>query len=643
MGLLCKVNARQDNNMYIGLFSGSNYLFNATDKSYIKSDLNCGEFDSGTAQGIHAGIKLGYIVSKDFISLEGRLFYDTRPFNMVGGSDCFEVLDPVSNKYVPFKRSHYFDGTLDYLSFDLGLSVQPISSLPISLRLSFDIGNPIVKNDFTVKEAVKSPKSVSFSNGSQSRINESGEFNDVTSSMGLNAGIGYTHMFNKDLGANLELSYRYAVNSALSDNLLKSDILRLSLVLSYYFGREKPEPVKVIPVVEPEPEPEEPVVTEYVSKPSIVTDMSIEPLDVTETIVTQTFPLLSYYFFDEKSSKLNDKYINTMPAEDFDEGKLNKETMTIYYNSLDIIGKRLSTNNSNIRIVGYSDGNELPTLQERRELAQARAKTVADYFHTKWHIPYNRLKVESGDKPGIYTNPEEAAFENRRVEILSDDGKNLAPVVHRQFSEYKFNTDKLNFNMQVSRPTRLNYSLTINQRPYYSNEVQLKEGKFEANLNLNKNQIDSLISISKNKRLTLKLDLYDGELFEMHSIPFEFNIETEQFEIGRLNLIVFDFDKANLSKFNNDLLKDFAKEAIRANSEVYIYGTTDILGTLDYNLSLSQKRADNTASAIRSVLPDANFKHIQGKGSENPKYDNSLPEGRFYNRTVLIEVRTPLE
>jgi outer membrane protein OmpA-like peptidoglycan-associated protein len=141
----------------------------------------------------------------------------------------------------------------------------------------------------------------------------------------------------------------------------------------------------------------------------------------------------------------------------------------------------------------------------------------------------------------------------------------------------------------------------------------------------------------------LKLDLYDGETFEMHSIPIEFNIETEKFEIGRLNLIVFDFDKANLNKLNNELVTEFAKEAIKTNSDVNIIGTTDILGTQDYNQLLSQRRADNTANTIRTVLPDANFIQIRGKGSENPRYDNSLPEGRFYNRTVLIEVRTPIK
>lgn len=643
IGLLCNVNAKQQNNMYFGIFGGSNYLLNETDKAYIGSDPNCGEFTTGTAQGIHVGLKLGYILIPNLISLEGQLFYDTRPFNMNGRSSCFEVLDPVSNIYVPFERSHYFDGSLEYMSIDAGIRVQPISTLPISFKLTFDIGNPVVKNDYTVREAVYSPKSVSFSNGSPSRINESGEFNIVTSSIGLSGCVAYTMMFNEDLGINFEISYRYALNSALSDNLLKSNILRLNAGIDYYFGREKPKPIIVVPeeVSEPEILPSK----EYVSKPAIVNDLMMEQFDVTETVVTQTFPLLPYYFFEEKSSELSAKYINKKDASEFDESNLNKETMTIYYNSLDIIGKRLSENESKIRIVGYSDGTELHTSQERRELAQARAKTIANYLNTKWNIPLHRLHIESGDKPRIFTNPEyhEAASENRRVEIVSDEGKNLAPVVHRQFSEYKFNTEKLKFNMVVSRPATLNYSITINQQPHYSNEVRLKVGKFEANLNLSKEQIDSLISISKVKRLMLKLDLYDGDTFEMHSIPIEFNIETEKFEIGRLNLIVFDFDKANLNKLNNELVTEFAKEAIKTNSEVNIIGTTDILGTQDYNQLLSQRRADNTANTIRTVLPDANFIQIRGKGSENPRYDNSVPEGRFYNRTVLIEVRTPIK
>ena len=34
---------------------------------------------------------------------------------------------------------------------------------------------------------------------------------------------------------------------------------------------------------------------------------------------------------------------------------------------------------------------------------------------------------------------------------------------------------------------------------------------------------------------------------------------------------------------------------------------------------------------------------VAGIGEQDPLYDNALPEGRFYNRTVDIVVETPVE
>ncbi|TNE35373.1 hypothetical protein EP342_01720, partial [bacterium] len=74
-----------------------------------------------------------------------------------------------------------------------------------------------------------------------------------------------------------------------------------------------------------------------------------------------------------------------------------------------------------------------------------------------------------------------------------------------------------------------------------------------------------------------------------------------------------------------------------------IVGSTDFLGERNYNNELSQNRANNVAKYINTLLPDVKFKKVIGVGSENPKFDNSTPEGRFYCRTVLIEVKTPIK
>ena len=91
------------------------------------------------------------------------------------------------------------------------------------------------------------------------------------------------------------------------------------------------------------------------------------------------------------------------------------------------------------------------------------------------------------------------------------------------------------------------------------------------------------------------------------------------------------------------MIEEFVKESIHSNSEVKIVGSTDILGEEGYNKELSLARAQSVRDLILSIRPKAKILEVKGVGSSKAYHMNTLPEGRFYNRTVLIEVRTPLE
>ena len=94
---------------------------------------------------------------------------------------------------------------------------------------------------------------------------------------------------------------------------------------------------------------------------------------------------------------------------------------------------------------------------------------------------------------------------------------------------------------------------------------------------------------------------------------------------------------------NKEMIKNFVVNSISDSSKVMITGSTDKLGEKDYNLKLSKARAENTYSYIMNLKPKAEFEEIKGIGDSKLLYDNDLPEGRFYCRTVLIEVSTPVK
>lgn len=85
---------------------------------------------------------------------------------------------------------------------------------------------------------------------------------------------------------------------------------------------------------------------------------------------------------------------------------------------------------------------------------------------------------------------------------------------------------------------------------------------------------------------------------------------------------------------------DQIAEALRGKEQpMVVYGFTDNVGTRDYNMDLSQKRA----SAVRDYLVSRGIPQdlitAQGKGPDSPLSDNNSIEGRASNRRVEIVVQ----
>ena len=102
--------------------------------------------------------------------------------------------------------------------------------------------------------------------------------------------------------------------------------------------------------------------------------------------------------------------------------------------------------------------------------------------------------------------------------------------------------------------------------------------------------------------------------------------------IEKFSLILFDFGSNKLSKENQDITK-IIKSKINSKTNVTILGYTDRAGNDDFNLKLSKSRA----KAVYTQL-SINKAKYEGYGESNLLYNNDLPEGRFYCRTVDIVV-----
>ncbi|MEP9379836.1 DUF4892 domain-containing protein [Aquabacter sp. CN5-332] len=103
--------------------------------------------------------------------------------------------------------------------------------------------------------------------------------------------------------------------------------------------------------------------------------------------------------------------------------------------------------------------------------------------------------------------------------------------------------------------------------------------------------------------------------------------------------IQFDFDKADIKPESEPQLAQMVK-FLKENPglKVYVVGHTDNKGTLDYNVTLSNKRADSLAKALAKLGIDPKRMVARGLGPLAPVASNRTEDGQAKNRRVeLVE------
>ena len=101
----------------------------------------------------------------------------------------------------------------------------------------------------------------------------------------------------------------------------------------------------------------------------------------------------------------------------------------------------------------------------------------------------------------------------------------------------------------------------------------------------------------------------------------------------------FDFDKYALKPEGKAKLDDLVSKMAGMNLEVIIaVGHTDNIGTKEYNLGLSERRANAVKEYLVSKGVEKNRIYTEGKGLSQPIASNSTAEGRAKNRRVEVEM-----
>ncbi len=99
----------------------------------------------------------------------------------------------------------------------------------------------------------------------------------------------------------------------------------------------------------------------------------------------------------------------------------------------------------------------------------------------------------------------------------------------------------------------------------------------------------------------------------------------------------FDFDKATLQPQGKPIL-DEAARILKENPSinVQVQGYTDAIGSVEYNLKLSDRRAATVKNYLVAQGVSASRLTTKGFGKSNPVASNDTADGRAQNRRVEL-------
>lgn len=625
----------------------------------------CPQFEKGAGNGINFAIVYDNLISKkmflgiglDYVGLNGKLEHTQ------------DVDFGVNGSKIPGKINYSVDARIS----SVGLFVQ--AKYGLFEDFYFEIGprfGMLMTADFTQYEKIIEPTNgIVYSDSlGTTRNNYNGAIPNINKlQYGLLGGLSYDIFLDKDRKFILtpNVRFNYSLRDISEGITWKAHFASGSISFKYHFYEperiiiEKTKIDTVLIVVKEKTTEIKRDTIVQKELPKISVDITHSGLDkegneipnlkifkFEEFLSSNVQPLLSFIFFDDNSSDFI-KRLNVLDenkAKSFDiKSMKNIDAIETYKQILNIVAVRLiSIPKANITLIGCNsnDGLEKGNLN----LSKKRAEKVRDYLTNIWKISPDRIKIESRNLPEKASNAssKDGMEENRRVEITSDNDEILEPLI---------STDTL----RSSNPPTARFRVNINAELKKWKLIIANKGTiiktFEGNDSYN-NIIDWHLSSDLIKStelwsdLTYTIEIEDKYNQKANSGIKKLPVETETIQnkkdekkqdkiIDKYSLILFDFNSSQLTK-GNKKISDLIKSRIKPESDISIYGYTDRSGNTKRNEQLASERANVTAVAI-----ERKDSKIFPVGSSTLVYDNDLPEGRFYSRTVSIVVETPVK
>jgi outer membrane protein OmpA-like peptidoglycan-associated protein len=376
-------------------------------------------------------------------------------------------------------------------------------------------------------------------------------------------------------------------------------------------------------------------------------------ISIQEVRSRSAYPVLNYIFFDEGSSSLPARFVKYASNEDalaFFKGAEERhdiKLLDLYKETLNILGARLLKDPKCIvTLTGCTSNTGVEA--NKLELARARAEEVKQYLISIWKVDPKKIKTVARllpERPSP-TAIEQGAQENRRVEIDVSDPAVLDPVMVLK-TERLATPPNIRMVPKITADAavaRIHTAISGGGRELLASDTGPQGSHDRIVWRLDEEVLEQL-----SDSLYLSLDVRDVMGTEVHAhrgIPLSITHLTSEKKEGlsRFSLILFGFDESTVGSKNQRVLNRIVNALNEVNTtEVSVVGYTDEMGDAQHNQMLSQQRAQAAAGQISQLmtkmkLPALDRILTEGRGSREVLYDNTLPEGRFFSRTVNVTI-----
>lgn len=626
--------------MRYGAFGSVNFNHHVANFQTLPGIPNCcSRFSDGSGTGGSVGALIEIPVAEKMV-LSFRGGYTSNIARLQSDEHTVVFVDTAA---VPALFTHTIDASPGILGLTPSIGYRVAGSLWLHGGTEFGY---MIKKHYAQEERLIEPSVGQFSDGKRTRNVFSGDIpkaNPLQSSLVLGTSYEFPLNRRETVLAAPEFYYSVGLTNLVEGLSWKANSARLGMAVKYSPRPEGQEPPQPIPGV----------LAAGVTAVSVQADGREIPMStmyIEETVTTNMRPLLNYVFFNEGSASIPSRYhrLSSTDADKFhNEDLFNAQTMPTYYQMLNVIGRRLRENPAaSISIVGCN-ANSGPE-QGNRELSMQRADAVRSYFRDVWHIADNRMSIDARnlpEKPSSPNDPDGAA-ENRRVEILASDARIVEPIFTAD-TVRRAQLPTIRFQPTVRSETGVaEWSLAAVQN---GKTLRTFRGSGDVPAVLDWDVEAEQISAPRaGSQVDYQLEVVDlaGQVTTtpVGSIPVELTPAQKRIpntisykEVDRYSLILFDFNRAELNGVNSRII-DRLRNRISPSATVTVTGYTDRIGEADYNKKLSEERARMVASML-----NAPSTIVSGVGESAPLYNNDLPEGRYYNRTVDVLVETPIK